>query len=601
MNYTINANDQFKSNEILFTEKPDEAIRTALKNLGFRWNPKKGVWYGFKSAEEIAAAIGSGPKDTAKKTTNEIINLDNLGENTPSLHGAELAAAIREDLKKRGVKGVTVRARRITWDTGITVTIKATAEDMASIEEAKERYPYSSFACKADNGFFNGSEMVYNFSALTDEEKQEQYNKYIAHELTLAPNIYHVLRERKNYYTLTTKFYEKLNAVYKIANQWNYDNSDTMTDYFDVGYYLDIDIKLPEDITPRETMTEEEKAGLLAEREAERKAFEEWEANYIKEQAEAEERRKAYEEKRKLDREEIYNNITITDLAEAEQIYITDLASGTGKEATLAEVEETIARLAEDGNPYYTDALITRKVEFSTKAAFDTFTNYLLDDFDFLENMGGTASEDVRIGDNDYFKMTPEQRESVKTYSTNCVGFYVDGELLLVSDPQGYSYSRYTMRPSEHTTVKGGTEELKAQEEESKAKAPLYFPLPVTEQAANIKELQPVTIYQCDGWLLYNVYAGAGYVSSVKPGKYAQHEGIYINLFTDKATKSVFIRDNNKCLVYNGILPPLPEEVTSRRISPTMKELYNYDQILPNIIKYYEAQGITPLIDTIQR
>ena len=58
-NYTITTNEQYKSLEISFTEKPGEAIRTALKSLNFRWNPKKSIWYGFASVEEVTAALGT--------------------------------------------------------------------------------------------------------------------------------------------------------------------------------------------------------------------------------------------------------------------------------------------------------------------------------------------------------------------------------------------------------------------------------------------------------------------------------------------------------------------------------------------------------------
>lgn len=47
MNYTITKNNQFKSIEINFTGKPCEAIRSALKNIGFRWHSVRRIWYGY--------------------------------------------------------------------------------------------------------------------------------------------------------------------------------------------------------------------------------------------------------------------------------------------------------------------------------------------------------------------------------------------------------------------------------------------------------------------------------------------------------------------------------------------------------------------------
>lgn len=55
--YTINTNTEFNSTEISFEGKPSEAIREALKALRFRWHNVKKVWYGYKTREEVEAAI----------------------------------------------------------------------------------------------------------------------------------------------------------------------------------------------------------------------------------------------------------------------------------------------------------------------------------------------------------------------------------------------------------------------------------------------------------------------------------------------------------------------------------------------------------------
>lgn len=55
--YTIAKNAQFNSIEISFQQKPDEAIRDALKALKFRWHSVKRVWYGYTTEEAARAAI----------------------------------------------------------------------------------------------------------------------------------------------------------------------------------------------------------------------------------------------------------------------------------------------------------------------------------------------------------------------------------------------------------------------------------------------------------------------------------------------------------------------------------------------------------------
>lgn len=589
-NYEIKTNATYNSQEVFFTGKPDEATRTALKSIGFKWNPKKSCWYGFATVEEINAALNGSAAPAKVAKAAEAINLDNL-QSLPCLYGSELTAAIREDLKKRGVKGVTVRGRR---GSGITVTIKATADDIASVEEMKTRYNYSHFTCDADRGFYNGSKWVYNFYDLSEEERQTEYNNNIMHQLKSVNSfsIYH--HERKDCPELTTAFYNKCLAVYKIANQWNYDNSDIMTDYFDRGYYLDIDIKKADDFEPRQEMTEAEREGYAEEVRQAEEDFKAWQAQREKEEAEAKKAREAYEAQRKIDREVINNNAEVQDLPESEHIYITNLVGGIGKEANITELEETIS-----GSCSTYEALITRKVNFLTVEAYEAFTKYFLDDFSFLDGMGGTATEDVRLETaSDLYRLNEEQRETVKIYMTKCVGIYLNGELKLISDPEGYSYSRYTYRPTEESEIRDGSKEADAQKKASEEKRPFYFPEDIEKQAENIKPGQQITVYQSDGWNLCSIYDGAGTVTEITPGSYAQYKGVYVTLLNGKKLRRVFLRNSKNCLVYNGIKPALPDSILKRPINDRLSEILKADDVFPLLLDYYPDK---PIIDTIQR
>lgn len=620
-------NKELNGIELYFDVYPLAGTKETLKKYGFKWNRKKSCWYAKNTAErdsiadiisetttaeykQIAAGTGEevqeikkeSTKETkkkqaeAKETTQDIINLDNLGANAPSLcNGAELAAAIREDLKKRGVSGVTVRAKKITHETGITVTIKATSADIASVEEYKNRFSFGHFMCKADRGIYNGIEWIYNLGDLTEDEQKNHYNKFVNYELSRVNSFSTHWNERKNCPELTTAFYNKCLAVFKIANQWNYNKSDSMTDYFDIGYFLDIDIKKPDDFIPRQEMTPEEKTAYNEEIKREEEETQKRIEEYRKEQEEAKKQYEAYEAKRKIDREQINKNITVEDLTENNYIYVSNLVGGCGKECNMEELNEATA-----ASPYLNDAIITRKVIFANREDFDVFTNYLLDDFDFLKGMGGTGTADIRIKsfEDEYFKMNKDQRETLKLFCVNCVGFYVDGELLLVSNPEGYSYSRYTYKPTEETQTTSAKEETEKQEAESKEKAPFYFPAAIDEQVKNISIGQKITVYQSDGWNLCNIYGGFGEVVKIEGGNYAQYTGVYITLKNGRSEKIVFLRDGKKCLVYEGIKPLLPDSITKRYISKNMYEVLNNDLLYPIILDYYNEK---PLIDTIQR
>lgn len=606
-NYTIN--QELNGIEISFDEKPEAATLDSLKTAGYRWHRVKKVWYAKQTNERLTLAKSFAEEGTAEAAATtpaadpEKINLDNLGENKPHLYGTDLAKAIREDLKKRNVKGVSVRARRVTHETGITVTIKATAADFASLEEMKLRKTYTDFCCQVEaHGAYTGEKWLYSFGEMTEAEKEAAYNAFIEYNARKSKDIntHWLIDCRKDYYTFTTAFFNKVVSVFKIANQWNYNNSDPMSDYFDIGYFLDIDVKMPEGYEPREAMTEEERAAYNAEIEAEERAREEAYKKYEEERKQAAEeaaRRKAWTDAATA---EILADITIKDLEEKEKLYITNLSGGIGKEATLQEVRETIAEYSERAAQ---DAEITRIITFKSRAALEKYEQLLLYDFDFCSGKGGTGCEDIRLKDyNMYCNMTPEQREQLKTYNADSIAVYFDNELQFVINPEGYTYARYVYIPGEDTEILNAAGELEAQKKESEKKPDFHMPQPVKDQAAQLHEGQKVTIYQCDGWMLNSIYAGAGTVTGFYIGKYAQYDNVlYIELLSGGRSKTVCIRNKKDCLIYEGIKKPLPDEVTRRKISDTMSELYNADKLIPNTYNYYLQQGEKPIIDTCYR
>lgn len=72
MEYTITKNDQYNSVEVIFDGKPADAVRDALKALRFRWHGQKKCWYGYKTAEEVEAAIKSAESGESCKTEAKI-------------------------------------------------------------------------------------------------------------------------------------------------------------------------------------------------------------------------------------------------------------------------------------------------------------------------------------------------------------------------------------------------------------------------------------------------------------------------------------------------------------------------------------------------
>lgn len=444
--YSINPNPARGSLEITFTAKPDQKTRDALKALGFRWHRARALWYGYASREAVENALSGceadqtqpireqSRKPAEKPSEIDLSGLDNLGAKP---YGAELAKAIREQLKRRGATGCTVRASKSTHTDHITVTVKATPEDFRSVAEMVARFGWLPLFRASSIGVYVGGEWRWNIPDSSHPEWLREYYYNCIKDARVREYRHEITEESAPEFT--SSFVQKLNSVAKIANAWNWDRSDIMTDYFDIGYFCDIRIKCDE-FEPRKEMTSAEAAQVAADQAKKEAEERERLEAYERERAEAEARRQAYEAAERADLETVERGSVVEDV---EPFTVCGLVEGIGKESTLAELRERV----EESPRKAQRAQVVRRVTM-TPEAFEAFGRRLLCDFDFLANMGGSATDDPRINSaKDYAAMTPEERDSVEWYSVNCVAVYVGDALRLVIDPQGFGYARYTKMP----------------------------------------------------------------------------------------------------------------------------------------------------------
>ncbi len=605
-NFEIRKNEQFDSLEVIFSGKPSEAVRSALKEKKFRWNRARGLWYGYAEESDLLQALTSAGESGAVSAPVPAgkIDLSGLDGLTLDCHGSELAAVIRADLKKRGATGCTVRSSRATYDTVITVTIKLSENDFRSVDELVARFGWLPFFRAQSHGVTVSGVYyhLYGENNITcgDDEHLDVLKAYYRERLNnfdLNSLPVHITEEYLP--ELTSAALERVSAITKIANARNYDRSDSYTDYYDVGYYLDIVGKNPADHAAREEMTDAEKetvAADLARKEAEEKArLEEMERQREEDRKAAE----AWQKKHAADRQTVLSSLTVKDVPEAEQYFITDLQQGIGKECSLQDLQETIADREKRHKASRIDAKIAREVHFQNAEALKIFCDSMfLDDFDFLEGMGGTATDDPRVTDDNINQLTTEQRERVKFYSCDCIAVYLDGEVKLIIDPHGYSYARYVFLPSDATERRSALEPAPNAE-------PFYIPETVEKQAENLIPGDTVTMFQTDGMFCNIVHKYNGVVSSIAPGKYAQYNGVYIDLQSGRKSIRLFIRDHNDCLIYSGSLPDYPENLRYLRTwnsgSATMMEWADSHEQISRIANYYKQLGAYPVIDTVSR
>ena len=162
------------------------------------------------------------------------------------LYGAELSKAIRTELKKCGIKGVTVSSETYTGGQRIYIKIRPTEADFVPLDEYVQAgmepinfYQFGNQIAKEDGSFIDPEDCY----SLPDKERYalhkkcliDRYNRYF------EPDKYGVsLSERipKWYEKIFSKeFLERFQAIVNVVNAFNHDDSDSMTDYFDRGFY----------------------------------------------------------------------------------------------------------------------------------------------------------------------------------------------------------------------------------------------------------------------------------------------------------------------------------------------------------------------------
>lgn len=251
--YNITHNAHYNSYEVTFESKPATAVLDALRALKMRWNPKKACWYGFAKESEILSAIlenGEGETITGEKTEGATVYTDGyLGggavygsKSNLHLYGADLSKAIREDIKRAGIKGVSVRCKSYSGGQSIGVTVALRPDEFVSLAEYVGKYEITPENTWIYTG--NGEPIFvdYYFGQLSAKEQQETRvaaAEYAYERMTTREN-----RVNEFYIDEETQFtpetLEKIKTIQAIICAYRYDKSNSQVDYFHTNFYYDI-------------------------------------------------------------------------------------------------------------------------------------------------------------------------------------------------------------------------------------------------------------------------------------------------------------------------------------------------------------------------
>lgn len=462
MDFTIAKNNTFNSLEINFNGKPSEMVRNLLKKFGFRWHGVRRIWYGYGNEAEILNAL----KGVA----------DNLTEATEKT--AAPAQVLPSLWERCDTSGIIQHSRN---------NLPPVKEIAATLrKELKKRFPECKFSITST------------------------YNNIDAYIVAAPYNRIEVddLRYGGKKWQNSDELEAVVNYCRALAGSWNYDDSDSMTDYFDVHFYGGY-FQIAGNYEQTEP-TDEQRADI---------------ADFKKRKAEKEERDRAeflaqcerdriqrekdaaaahiQAQKDAIAREQIEKAAIVKDIPENERRIYFDLAEYR-KINSLEEAEKVLDEYAKDGEPLpRVDAIPSRRVDFNgytdnDKKIFANFCRMFMFDFTFLQGKGGQTTADERVNENNYKQLTREQREGVKWYANDCVAVYNNGVLQFIIDPEGFSYARYILQLpegfDEQADSENAAEWIANQKAETSKREPFYIPAPVFEQVKNAEYRRQVQI-----------------------------------------------------------------------------------------------------------
>ena len=375
---TITMNNEKNGIEIRFDGKPESSIIVALKENGFRWSGKQKMWYAKQSADRILFAESLGEFSSPIKNKVEQHEKYNLWEMTRT-------DGIEDNYSK--------------------YHIYSTKEIAAIIRKnLRARFPMCKWSITSDYNSICIDLLASPFCSESDEIKA------IIH------------------------------YAYKFAESYNYDNSDSMTDYFDVNFYGVYESSILSHHYEQKEMTDDDKEMC--------KVFQQNKVDF--EAAEEIRKQKEFEEQMKQREIEEAEAKKRAEIRKANEKIIED--NHTVKKVNYTIVN-AILKANKDDNLDHTEIYdekqcretcqVSREVHFTTEV-YALFEKQLMSDYSFFDGMGGSRTDDRRIQSSiDYDMMTEEERETVEWYNIDCVAIYCDGELKLIVDPQGYNYARY--------------------------------------------------------------------------------------------------------------------------------------------------------------
>lgn len=421
-NAIITRNTEKNGIEITFTTKPAQIVLDTLKSAGYRWHNVKKLWYA-KANEKT---------ENAAKSITDVAKIETATETTTKAKKSALAPLFERLTYTEGTSPDECHAHTV----GSRYTKGLTNKEIAATvkKHLADRFPECKFSATSSG-----------WNSVNIYIKKSQFAKDSA-ELDAV-----------------------LTYAKKYLASYNYDDSDGMTDYFDMNF---CDFVYTYDFEQIE-MTEETAEAVKQYRSDVEKAEKE---RAEREAKEWEERQKQMElENIESEKRERENLETVAEIEAAAVVRVYDesekvetYASEARKACDIDDAKNMIAEYGENKQL----CRVVRSVTLP-EVLLEKFKTLLMYDFSFLNGEGGTGTDDQRINsDSDLYRMSREERETVKFYNICTAVICAEtGETAFLINPEGYSYARYVYIAEKFDVMPIHAHELTEEEKENKFQA----------------------------------------------------------------------------------------------------------------------------------
>lgn len=230
--YIEKINEEKQGKELYFEEIPTKEEREQLKTNGYKWNNAKKCWY--IKLNKIQEPIELGRKEIE----NSYSGYGWKGVNSKKhLTITEISKIIKKELKRVFPSATfSVTTEGNSYYSGLNIALMKDSKNPLNDYETAVKEASTSTSTRIIENYENWVGLSESDIWESEQRKKELKSRLENKNITI--NQYHI----DNDFELSEYGKKLFKYIKELCDSFNYDDSDSMTDYFDCGFYLTLKI-----------------------------------------------------------------------------------------------------------------------------------------------------------------------------------------------------------------------------------------------------------------------------------------------------------------------------------------------------------------------